>query len=47
MIEQYRVEKYFIDLYFTVCNLGIDVDENGRTDKSNNKEQKREETIKI
>ena len=46
IIEQYRVEKYFIDLYFPDHKLGIKVDENCHLDRSEIKEQEREETIK-
>ena len=46
MIDQYRVEKYFIDLLFPVHNLGIGIDENGHTDRSRIKEKEREEIIK-
>ena len=46
MIDQYRVEKYFIGLFFHVHNLGIEIDENGQTDRSKIKEQKLQETIK-
>ena len=38
MIDQYRVEKYFIDLFFPVHNLGIEIDRNGHTDGSETKE---------
>ena len=46
IIEQYRVEKYFIDLFFPVHKLGIEIDENGHLGRSENKEQKREQSIK-
>ena len=46
MIDQYKAEKYFIDLYFPEHKLGIEIDENNHLDRSNLKEQKREETIK-
>ena len=46
IIEQYRVEKYFIDLFFPVHKLGKEIDENGHLDRSEIKEQKREQTIK-
>ena len=46
IIEQYRVEKYFIDLFFPVHKLGIEIDENGHLDRSEIKEQKRKQTIK-
>ena len=45
-IEQYRVEKYFIYLFFLVHKLGIEIHENGYLDRSEIKEQKREQTIK-
>ena len=46
IIDQYWVEKYFIDLYFPEHKLGIENDENGHTDRPETKEQEREETIK-
>ena len=46
MIDQYKVEKYFIDLYFPEHKLGIKIDKYGHTERSKIKEQKREETIK-
>ena len=46
MIDQYRVEKYFIDLYFPDHRLGIETDETGHTDRSEVKEQEREGIIK-
>ena len=46
MIDQYRVEKYFVDLFFPVHNLGIGIDENGHTDRSEIKEKEREEIKK-
>ena len=39
IIEQYRVEKYFIDIFFPVHKLGIEIDENGHLDRSEIKEQ--------
>ena len=39
--EQYRVKKYFIDLFFTVQRLGIEIDENGHMDRSKSEEKKR------
>ena len=33
MIDQYRINKYFIDLYFPDHNLGIGVDENCYLDR--------------
>ena len=44
MIEQYRIDKYFIDLYFPEHKLGIEIDENAHLDRSKIKEQKREKT---
>ena len=46
MIEQYRTEKYFIDVYFPEHKLGTEIDENLHLDKSDIKEIKREGTIK-
>ena len=46
IIEQYRVEKYFIDLFFPVHKLAVEIDENGHLGRSEIKEQKREQTIK-
>ena len=46
LIEQYRIENYFIDLFFLVHKLGIEIDENGHLGRSEIKEQKREQTIK-
>ena len=46
IIEQYRVEKYVIGPFFPVHELGIEVDENGYLERSEIKEQKREQTIK-
>ena len=46
IIEQYRVKKYFIDLFFLVHKLGIEIDENGHLERSEIIEQKREQTIK-
>ena len=40
IIHQYRVEKYFIDLYFPENILGIEIDENGNIDRSEVKEKK-------
>ena len=36
----------FIDLYFPEHKFGIEIDENGHTDRLKVKEQEREETIK-
>ena len=46
MIDQYRVEKYFIDFLFPVHKLGIEIDENGHIDRCKIKEVERERTIK-
>ena len=46
MIDQYKIDKYFIDLYFPEHKLGIEIDENGHTVRLKVKEQEREETIK-
>ena len=46
MIDQYKVDKYFIYLYFLVHKLGIEIDENGHLDRLETKEQEREEIIK-
>ena len=40
MIDQYRIGKYFIDLYFPEHKLGIEIDENGHTDRLKIKEIK-------
>ena len=45
MIGQYKIDKYFIDFYFPEHKLGIEVDENGHTDRLKIKEQEREKTI--
>ena len=45
-IDQYRVEKYFIDIFFPVHKLGIEIDENCHLDRPQIKEQEREETLK-
>ena len=44
--DQYKVTKYFIDLVFPVHKLGIEIDENGHTDRCKIEEQKRKEIIK-
>ena len=44
--EQYKVNKYFIDLIFSVHKLGIEIDENGHVDTCKIKEQERQEIIK-
>ena len=45
MIDQYKIDKYSIDLYFPEHKLGIEIDENAHTDRLNIKEITREETI--
>ena len=46
MIDQYKIDKYFIDLYFPEHKLGIEVDENFYSDRLEIKEQERKEIIK-
>ena len=46
IVDQYRIEKYFIDLYYPVHKLGIKIDKNCHLDGSEIKEQEREEIIK-
>ena len=46
IIDQYRVDKYFIDLHFPEHKLRIEIDENCHLDRSDIKEEKREATIK-
>ena len=46
MNDQYRVNKYFIDLVFLVHKLGIEGDENGHMDRSKTEEHKRSKIIK-
>ena len=46
IIDQYRVVKCFIDLFFPEHKLGIEIDEDNHTSRSETKEQEREETIK-
>ena len=46
IIEQYKIKKYFINFYFPVHKLGIEIDENGHMSRSETKEKKREQTIK-
>ena len=46
MIDQYKVDKYFIYLYFLVHKLTIEIDENRHLDRLETKEQEREEIIK-
>ena len=44
--EHYKVNKYFIDLAFPVHKLGIDIDENGHTDRPRAGKEKRRKIIK-
>ena len=44
--DEYKVNKYFIDLIFPVHKLGIEIDENDHMDRSKFKEQRRNEIIK-
>ena len=44
--EQYKVDKYFIDIVFPVHKLGVEIDENGHLDRCKIKEQKRQEIMK-
>ena len=44
--EQYKVNKYFIDLIFPVHELGIDIDENGHMDRCEIKKRERQEIMK-
>ena len=46
MSEQYKVNKYFIDLTLLVHKLGIEIDENWRTDRPKPEEEKRSKIIK-
>ena len=46
MSEQCKVNKYFIDLVFAVHKLGIEIDENGHTERPKAKEEKRTKIIK-
>ena len=46
MTDQYKVDKYFIDLFFLDHKLWIEIDENGHLDRYDIKKQEREETIK-
>ena len=46
IIDQYRVEKYFIDLCFPEHKLGIEIDENAHLDRLEIKEIEREKAIK-
>ena len=44
--EQYKANKYFIDLIFPVRKLGIEIDKNGDMDRCEIKEQEKQEIIK-
>ena len=46
IIEQYKIKKYFVNFYFPVHKLGIEIDENWHMSRSETKEKKREQTIK-
>ena len=46
IIDQYKVNEYFIDLYFPEQKLDFEIDENNHLDRCNIKKQKREEMIK-
>ena len=46
MNEQYRVKNYFIDLVSPEYKLGIETDENEHIDRSETKEQEREQAMK-
>ena len=46
MIDPFKIDKYFIDLYFPAHKLRIEIDENGHNDRLKVKEQGRERTIK-
>ena len=45
MHEQYNFSKYYIDLVFPEHKLGIEIDENGHTEKCKTKERERKEVI--
>lgn len=44
-ITQYKVDTYFIDLYFPEFNIAIECDENGHKDRSQKREGERETYI--
>ena len=46
IIDQFKIDKYFIDLYSPEHKLGIEIDENCHLDRLKIKEKEREETIK-
>ena len=41
--EQYKVNKYFIDIIFYIHQLAIEIDENGHMDRWEIKDQERQE----
>ena len=41
MHEQYKVSKHYIDLLFPEHKLGIEIDENGHTERCKTKERER------
>ena len=45
-LQQHKVLKYYIDLYFPDYQLAIEVDEKGHQDRDEHKEEERENTIK-
>ena len=44
--DQRKVNKYFIGLDFPVHKLGMEINENGRTERCKTEKQKRQEIIK-
>ena len=44
--EQYKVDKYFINLVFPVHKLGIEIDEFGHINRSEAEEKRRQKLIK-
>ena len=44
--EQYKVNKYFIDLVFAIQKLGTEIDKNGHIDRSETEEQKGSKILK-
>ena len=45
MHGQYKVSKYYIDLVFPEHKLGVEIDENGHTERCKTKEWERKEVI--
>ena len=45
MHEQDKISKYYIDLVFPEHKLGIQIDENGHTERRKTKERERKEVI--